>query len=395
MTIPTSTDVLIVGAGPTGLALAVSLGQAGVDHVLIDRLAEGQNTSRAAVIHAQTLEALDGLGVSGALTQLGLKLDAFSIRDRDRILVHLTFHDLPSPFPYLLMVPQDVTERVLADRHRALGGGVLRGVTAERFEQGADGVRAEVTGPDGARSVITARYVVGADGMHSAVRESAGIAFEGSGDPHSFVLADVAMDWPEARKEVQLFFAPDGPVVVSPLPNGHFRVVAGMEQAPERPDVADIQFVLDAHGPSAGAPRITAVSWSSRFRIHHRLAATYRQGRLLVMGDAAHVHSPAGGQGMNTGLVDATVLGQLLADVVHGTRPDVALDLYERLRRPAAQKVLRLAGGLTEMAMMKTPLDRTLRDLRLIALDHVPLAKKQLINNLSGISRRAATRVPA
>ena len=332
--IPARTDVLVIGAGPTGLALSIALAQAGVDHVLVDRLAHGQNTSRA-----------------GALTREGLKLTRFSIRERDRALLRLGFESLPSAFAFLLMVPQDVTEAVLAQRLAALGGTIHRGVTAEAAEEKHGVIHARLD-DNGMTREIEARYVVGADGMNSIVRQSAGIDCDGGRYAHSFVLADVTMEWALGREEVALFFSPAGPVVVAPLPGGRFRIVAAMENAPEHPGVADIQSVLDANGPRAGGrARVLDVAWSSRFRIHHRLARSYRRGRMLIMGDAAHVHSPAGGQGMNTGLVDAVVLGRLLGDVVKGARPDAALDLYERLRRPAAAKVLRLAGGLTDMAL--------------------------------------------
>ena len=202
---PAKTDVLIVGAGPTGLALATSLAQAGVDHVLIDKLAVGQNTSRAAVIHAHTLEALETLGVADRLSDTGLKLSRFSLRDRDRTLVQLSFDALPSKFSYLLMTPQDTTERVLAERHEELGGRIHRGVMAERIEQHNDYARAWLRDADTDRA-IDARYVVGADGMHSIVRESAGIDFDGAQYAHSFVLADVEMDWKPGREEVFLVF---------------------------------------------------------------------------------------------------------------------------------------------------------------------------------------------
>lgn len=391
--LPARTDVLVIGAGPTGLALSISLAQAGVDHVLVDRLAQGLNTSRAAVIHAHTLEALGGLGVADALVAEGLKARHFSIRERDRALVRLGFGALPSPFAYLLMVPQDATERVLADRLGTLGGCIHRGVSAEAVSESRGAVQVRLN-DNGTPRTIEARYVVGADGIDSIVRRSAGIEFDGGRYAHSFVLADASLDWPHGRDEVMLFFAPAGPVVVAPLPNGQFRIVAAMENAPEHPGVAEIQALLDANGPrNGGRARVTGVAWSSRFRIHHRLARSYRRGRLLIMGDAAHVHSPAGGQGMNTGLVDAVVLGRLLADVAKGTRPDAALDLYESLRRPAAAKVLRLADGLTTMAMTTGRLARFVRDLRLRFIGALPPVKRMLMMNLSGLSRRDAARI--
>src|SRR5262245_7620133 len=167
--LPAETDVLIVGAGPTGLALAATLQQAGIRHVLVDKLAEGQDTSRAAVIHAHTLDVLESIGVADRLAQNGLKLSTFSIRDRDRSLLSLPFETLASKHAYLLMVPQDATERILADRLTALGGTIHRGVTATAISQGAGGAQVSVTSEAG-ESTIRARYVVGADGMHSKVR---------------------------------------------------------------------------------------------------------------------------------------------------------------------------------------------------------------------------------
>src|SRR5262249_41580429 len=197
------------------------------------------------------------------------------------------------------------------------------------------------------KGAIEARYVVGADGMHSMVRTAAGIEFEGAAYAESFVLADVHMDWPLQNREVSLFFSAGGLVVVAPLPDGSYRVVATLDDAPEHPGVEDIQALINARGPSVRGGEVKDVIWSSRFRVHHRLALSYRNDRVLLVGDAARVHTPAGGQGMNCGLVDACVLGQLLSEVVRGKRPDETLDIYERLRRPAAAQVLALAGRLT------------------------------------------------
>ena len=357
----TQTEILIIGAGPTGMALSIALHQAGVDHLLLDRLSEGQNTSRAAVIHAQTLDSLATLGVTDQLVARGLKVGNFTVRDRDAALVRLRFDALPSGHPYLLMLPQDMTEEVLAARIATLGGIIHRGVTATRVEQDGTGARVRVNGPDG-EHVISARYVVGADGMHSVVRQATGIGFEGGTYEDSFVLADVRLEWPLGQSEVSLFFSPAGLVVVAPLPDGSYRVVATMDNAPEQLSKSDIQAVLDSRGPQASNATVLDVLWSSRFRLHHRLANSYRRGRLILMGDAAHVHSPAGGQGMNTGLIDAVVLGETLAGIVGRNRPETTLDLYESLRRPAAAKVLGLAGRLTDMATTRSIFKRAARN---------------------------------
>jgi 2-polyprenyl-6-methoxyphenol hydroxylase-like FAD-dependent oxidoreductase len=392
-TLPTSTDVLIVGAGPTGMALAIALRQAGVNHLIIDKLPKGENTSRAAVIHAHTLEMLESLGVAKDLIARGLKLSAFCIRDRDRALVQLSFDTLPSEYHYLLMLPQDETETVLNERLTTLGGQVHRGVSATAIEQDADGARVTLASATG-ETVVKARYVVGGDGMHSVVRKEAGIEFEGSQYAESFMLADVHMAWSLGTSEVSLFFSPAGLLVVAPLPNGTFRIVAIVDNAPEHPTVADIQALIDTRGPQAGRNAVKNVVWGSRFRIHHRVAKTYRRGRMLVMGDAAHVHSPAGGQGMNTGLVDAVFLGRLLADVVQGKRPESALDSYESQRRPAASRVLGLAGMLTGMAVMKSRVKRALRNTILSIVNHLWPAKRRLVMNLSGLSRKQLAVLP-
>ena len=388
-----TTDVLIVGAGPTGLALATTLMRAGINPVIVDKLTTGQNTSRAAVIHAHTLEVLEALGVSERLASSGLKLATFSIRDRDRVLVRLHFDMLPTPYAYLLMLPQDVTEKILADGLAQARGAVRWGRTVEALVETPDAVEASVVSAQDGTETIRARYVVGADGMHSIVRTTAGIGFTGASYEESFVLADVDMIWSHGRDEVMLFFSPAGLVVVAPLPSGAYRIVATMDNAPEKPAVADLQALLDARGPTHGVCRVSRVHWSSRFRLHHRVADQYRRGRFLLVGDAAHVHSPAGGQGMNTGLVDACVLGRLLAEVISGRREERYLDRYEALRRPAAQQVLRLAGRLTRMATMKAAPQRFLRNAVLRVVNVIPVARRALEMNLSGLSRRAAAEV--
>ena len=390
--LPVQTDVLIVGAGPTGLALAGVLRKAGVDHVLIDAREDAQNTSRAAVVHAHTLEMLGGIDVVDELEARGITLSHFTVRDRDEALLDLSFDDLPSRFRHLLMVPQSTTEAVLEERLAALGGAVHRGVAALGAVAQTGGAAVRVKTAAG-EQIVHARYVVGADGMHSAVREAASIAFEGVDDAESFILADVRMAWPYGTREVSMFFSPAGPVVVAPLPDGSYRVVATLEDAPERPGIADIQRLLDARGPVASC-RVTEVGWASRFRVHHRLAEAYRRGPFLLMGDAAHVHSPAGGQGMNTGLVDAIVLGEALTRVVRDGASDTVLDDYARTRRPAAAQVLALASRLTRVATVHSLPLRRLRNLVLRVLNLIGPFKRALALGFSGIARRRFSVLP-
>jgi 2-polyprenyl-6-methoxyphenol hydroxylase-like FAD-dependent oxidoreductase len=382
---------VIVGAGPAGLALGIVLARAGVSFVLLDKLKEGLNTSRAAVIHAHTLDVLEDLGVNANLHALGRKLVRFSIRDRDRSLVDLRFDALPSRHPHLLMLPQNRTEQVLNARLRELGVSVQRGWMVEAIADFGHTVRVSARSAGGEHRVFDARYVVGADGMHSLVRKTAGIGFAGHTYEESFLLADVAMDWAHGADEVKLFFSPAGMVVVAPLPDGTFRIVSTMDDAPECPTVADVQALLDARGPTTGAITVRKVVWGSRFRLHDRVADSYRRGRLLLVGDAAHVHSPAGGQGMNTGLVDAKVLGEMLVAVISGKRDDSWLDGYEAVRRPAAVQVVHFAGRLTWLATMRNPLKRFVRNGVLSLLNRMPVLKRKLEMALSGLSRSGAS----
>ncbi|GII04778.1 FAD-dependent oxidoreductase [Planobispora takensis] len=380
--LPTSTDVLVVGAGPTGLTVAVSLAGQGHDVIVVDNQAAGDNTSRAAVVHARTLEVLEPLGVSGRLTGLGIHARRFTIRDRDRLLVPVEFDRLPTAYPYTLMISQAETERILLERLTELGARVARPYTLRSLTQDDDGVTAVMT--DG--SSVRARYLVGADGMHSTVREQAGIGFTGGRYAESFSLADVRLTGGVPADEVVLYFSPAGLVVVAPLPGGSHRIVATVDEAPAVPDAAFVQALLDARGPERDPAVVHEVIWGSRFRVHHRVADAYRAGRVVLAGDAAHVHSPAGGQGMNTGIQDATVLGEALSAALKGD--EAALEAYGAARRPVAEQVVAFAGRLTRLATLSRSV-RPARNLVLRTLAHVAGFRRSLAWRLSGLVYRA------
>jgi 2-polyprenyl-6-methoxyphenol hydroxylase-like FAD-dependent oxidoreductase len=386
-TLPETTDVVIVGAGPTGLTLAGILARERVPFVLVDRLAEGSNTSRAAVVHARTLEVLEELEVTDQLRAGGLVVPRFTLRDRDRVLLTIRFDGLSTRYPYTLMIPQNATEAILLARLRELGGDVLRPHELTDVLQDADGVTATVTANGGSRT-LRGRYLVGADGMHSVVRERAGVGFKGGTYEQSFALADVRMSWRIPGDEVMLFLSPEGLVVVAPLPGGRYRIVATMDDAPEHPDIADVQRLLDARGPVAGAARVEEIAWSSRFRVHHRIVDRYRAGRILLAGDAAHVHSPAGGQGMNTGIQDAVALGHALTAVVRGSADESRLDEYDRVRRPVAERVVAFTDRMTRMATLRTPRARAVRNTVVGWIGRIPAFRRWMAMELSELRNR-------
>jgi 2-polyprenyl-6-methoxyphenol hydroxylase-like FAD-dependent oxidoreductase len=376
------TDVLVVGAGPTGLALGASLIAHGVRAVLVDTLAEGQNTTRAAAVNARTLEVLEDLDVTRRMVKAGLIAPRFTMREGRRTLVSVDFSELPTKHPYTLMLSQAGTERLLLERLRELGGDVIRPKTLGRVAQQADGVTA--TFDDG--ETIRASYVVGADGMHSTVREQAGIGFTGGEFAEAFALADVRLAGEAPRDEVILFYAKEGLNVLAPLPGNIFRIVAPAANVPKVPSAEFVQALLDTRAFGPGQLVVTDLLWGTRFHIHHRVADSYRAGRFLLVGDAAHVHSPAGGQGMNLGITDAISLADALAEVLHGG-PDTALDAYASAQRRRAEQVLKLTGRLTRIATLPRPL-RPIRNSGMRLAARVPTVRRQLAVQLSGLGRR-------
>ena len=375
-------DVLIVGAGPSGLTLAASLVKKGVATTVVDRQPAGANTSRAAVVNARTLEVLDDLDVSRRLVKEGMQAPRFTIRDGRRTLIPVDFSVLPTDYPYSLMVPQATTEGLLLDRLTELGGRVVRPKTLTSVTQAADGVTA--TFEDG--DVIRARYVVGTDGIHSTVREQAGIGFEGGVYQELFTLADVRLGGEAPVDEVMLFWAKAGLTVVAPLPGDIHRIVAPVADPPEEPSALFIQQILDDRGLGTGRMVVTDVIWGSRFGIHHRVADTYRSGRLLLAGDAAHVHSPAGGQGMNLGIQDAVALADALALVLAG-ESDSVLDDYSDARRPIAQQVVEMTDRLTRLATLPRAA-RPIRNAAIGLTGRVPSVQRALAWRLSGLVYR-------
>lgn len=387
---PVSTEVLIVGAGPAGLALRRALDRLGIASVLVDRHAAGLNTSRAAVIHARTLEVLEPLGVVPALLSQGLKTPDFCVREGGDLLLRIGFAGLPSPHPYALMCPQNVTEAVLAAGLGDRNATVWRPARLVSFAEVPGGIAAELDCSDAGPRQVHARWIVGCDGARSEVRAGAGIAFEGGDYAERFVLADVRMDWPLPRSEVSLFFSPQGLMVVAPLPGGgadRYRVVATVDDPDPDVTPAHVHALLGTRGPRPGTtPAIRELLWGSSFHVQHRLAAQVWKGHALLCGDAAHVHSPAGGQGMNTGIQDAAELAAPLHRALREGDTG-AIAAWAARRHAIAREVVRTTDALTRLATASSPLARAARGALLGLADHLPFVRRRLAMQLAELDR--------
>ena len=383
----TRADVVIVGAGPTGLALAAELKRLGTQALLVEKESFGQNTSRATVVHARTLEMLEALGVSQQLIDRGLILHTARLHEGDTVRAHISFDGLDTAYSYMLVCTQDQTENVLTRRLRELGGAEIRAIEVTEIKPDDDGVTATYVAGGVLIQDVRAQWLVGCDGMHSTVRQAAGIGFEGGNYDENFVLADVEMKSPLGRDAMDIFLSDEGILLIVPLPKDRYRVIATVPEAPSAPSIGDVQKILDARGPQAQKCSVTGMVWSSRFRIQHRVAPQLRKGRVLLCGDAAHVHSPAGGQGMNTGIQDALSLAQVLHTAVT-TGDESGFDEWEKKRLAIARDVVKTTDRMTRVAASNSSLSHFVRNLALGAVEHSTTLQHALAERLSEIDNK-------
>ncbi|MFJ8312058.1 MULTISPECIES: FAD-dependent monooxygenase [unclassified Streptomyces] len=385
--LPSTTDVLIVGAGPTGLALAGALRAQGVDHVIIDRAAGTAVHSRAAAVHARTLESLATIGAAQPLVERGRPGNSFTVRDGERQVLTTPFDELDTPYPFVLAIPQQTTEEVLEARLEALGGHVHRRHTLLDLGELFPGMNALVSNDEtGEVRAVQARYVVGCDGLHSTVRQQMGIPFVGHDRPQNFALIEFSMEWSGPEGEISFFFSPAGLLAVSHLQGDTYRIVALVDDDTPTPDLAAVQRLLDTRGPSAAGAKVKQLEMASTWRVLHRLADTFGEGPVFLVGDAAHVHSPVGAQGMNTGLQDAFNLAWKLGAVINGTAAPALLNTYNAERRPMAQGLLAFAAQLHDISTMSDPDSMRLRNEVLSAVGKIPEARTWLARRLAQLA---------
>jgi len=360
-------DALVVGAGPVGLTMALELTRLGLSCRIIDKAAAPTDKSKALVVWGRTLELLEA---SGDLQQdfftAGRVASCISIYSGSKRLVHVPFHRDDTAYAQPLMIPQSATERILSERLVARGVTVERQVELVELADRGDYVWAVLQRADGSREELRCGWLLGCDGAHSTCRKQLGIEFAGKFEPNDWILADVYIDGPLSHEEVTLYWHTLGIVAFFPIgTEDRFRIVtnvglAASQDKPADPTLEEVQAELNRRGLSQY--RAHDPVWLAGFRIHERKVNEYSRGRVFLAGDASHIHSPAGGQGMNTGMQDAFNLAWKVALVHRGQAKETLLATYHQERNAVGEMVLSNAGKMTRLATMRNPLLQFIRN---------------------------------
>ncbi|MET0864016.1 MAG: FAD-dependent monooxygenase [Nakamurella sp.] len=364
------TEVLVVGAGPVGLVLACELARRHVPVRVIDKLSAPTTESRAILLHARSLEMLERIGVADQIIASGVRTNGMQMHASGKMLADLTFDGVSSHYPFSVTTAQTETELILAARLAELGVQVERGIELLSFDQDDSGVHYRLRHPDGTTEDAATSWVVGTDGSHSTVRAMTGQKLEGSFKGERFLLGDVDAECELPRDRMHSYFSTGGgPLLVFPMLGQRLRVIAQITDGDDEVSISRLQRIVDER---ANGIRVIAARWLTIFEIHHAQVPQYRVGRAFLAGDAAHVHSPAGGQGMNTGMQDAFNLGWKLASVVTGqadsTGPhsvgadSTLLDSYQAERHPVAARVIKQTTRITDMGTVDHRIQQVLRN---------------------------------
>jgi 2-polyprenyl-6-methoxyphenol hydroxylase-like FAD-dependent oxidoreductase len=361
-------DVLVIGAGPVGLTMAAEAARYGLSVRIIDKAANASTTSKALVIWSRTLELFDRMGCTKGFLSAGIRSHGASMRHGHTVLGAARLDSIPSAYNFGLMVPQRDTERLMTAHLATFGVEVERKIELTRFATTADHVEATLRLADGRAETVEARWLVGCDGAHSTVRHQLGIAFDGKPQGDDWFLADVRLEGEGAppHDEVTVYLHRDGLFVVFPMPKGRARVVGTVgktdpDHPRPNPTLDQVQALADSR--TGAGFRVIDPEWLSTFRVQERKVHDYRHGPIFLAGDASHIHSPAGGQGMNTGMQDAINLAWKLAMVANGAAAPGLLDSYSPERSAVGDMVLHNATRLTDMATLSNPAAQAVRNL--------------------------------
>jgi 2-polyprenyl-6-methoxyphenol hydroxylase-like FAD-dependent oxidoreductase len=355
-----TTDVLIVGAGPVGLFMANECARRDLRWRLIEERSSQSEHSKALAIFPRTLEIFDMAGIVSPFLERANRVTNVAVMTQDRTLAHMKFEPAESPYSFIAMVPHDVTERLLVEELRRKGGNVeyeTKFIRADRHDDGVDVTMAH----KGESTKLRALFVIGCDGAHSAVRHQLNLPFEGAEYKGSFMLADVETNAAFPADEMQLCPSKFGPVAIFPMSATRRRIVAVIENIEDDiPSLALVRKVLAQRAPRGIEAR--ALHWSSYFRVHHRQVAQMREGGIFIAGDAAHIHSPFGGQGMNTGLHDIWNLVWKRKLFLDGHGNQRLLDSYSAERLPVIKNVIETTDQLSKVMGTPNKFAQALRD---------------------------------
>lgn len=373
-------EVLIVGAGPTGLTMAIEMLRRGVPCRLIDKLAEPTDKSKALAIHARTLEMLENMGVAKQAIDAGIKAFGFTMYTGNQRLMNFSTSDLDAPYPFILMIPQQETERVLRERFEELGGKVEREIELVSLSQDDNEVTVQLKHADGKEEGAKTPWVLACDGAHSTVRKQVALPFEGAAYEERFALGDVQIESNLREDEITTYFHEDGPMVFFPMGNKRFRSMATVEESHVVGEAPALEF-LDEIAKTRCGPDFKFVksNWLAWFRIHRRSVPNYRVKRVFLSGDSAHIHSPVGGQGMNTGMQDAYNLAWKLALVYNGLASESLLESYQDERHPVGQDLLKGTDFATKAAILRNPVAKFVRNQMISFLGQQEFAQERLL----------------
>ena len=359
-------EVLIVGAGPVGLILAHELAVQKVTCLVVDRVPAPAEYSRALVVHSRTQDLLERAGLRKAFLSASIELRGMQMWRGGREVGRIPFDLANHP---ALSLPQQETESILRAAVSRQGVEVRWGAELTALAEDGEGVTATIAGAS-----LRVAYVVGCDGAHSAVRRLMGAQFEGDTLPETVWMADARIDWEVTPAFARQFLHDEGALSAIPMPGGWWRLAAAAD-GPGQPGAAFFERLIRRR---AGYPQAQVeVGWTSSFTVNCRLASTYRRGRLLLAGDAAHIHSPMGGQGMNIGMQDSFLVSEKLATVCRGADA-VLLDTYEAERRPVAAAVIASNQRITKLAMNRSPIGKLLRNRVLPLLLNIPAVSRRM-----------------
>jgi 2-polyprenyl-6-methoxyphenol hydroxylase-like FAD-dependent oxidoreductase len=355
------TDVVVVGAGPTGLMLANQLGRRGVRVLIIDRHAGPSLQTRALGVQARTLEIYSHLGIVDRAVELGKLGTGANMWAEGRWMARIPLGEAGqslTPYPFILILGQDDNERIMGDRLRDWGLSVEWNTELVGIQQEARQVVVTLKRPDGSTGKLTSAWVAGCDGARSPVRELSGITFPGAPYEHVFFVADTEMTGSMVQDEVNIYFWRKGFHLFFPMRGkDHWRIVGIVpSEFRDRNEVSFEDVIPSVRNEAGGGISFKACSWFSTYRIQHRSASRFRDRRCFLLGDAAHIHSPVGAQGMNTGLQDAYNLGWKLALVVDGRAREALLDSYEEERLPVARRLLNTTDRAFRLVVSDNPL---------------------------------------